>query len=290
MECLEFYTIRPGDTFYIISRETGIPLRRLLEINPDVDPDRLQVGQRICLRAEGETPRPPEPPSQGISCPIGSVPYTVRAGDTFAKIAMHFGTTVEAIKNLNPDADPFNLQVGDRLCIAQPIGDEPDCPEQNFYVIRRGDTIGSIAAAFGVSQRELLTANPSVVPTNLQVGQVICIPLAPSPVEIVINRGAKRMTVYKNGRVFREYVVAVGKEETPTPTGVFTVINKQVNPGGPYGTRWLGLSRRGYGIHGTNDPASIGYNASNGCVRMFNEDVEALFDITPVGTVVRILP
>ncbi len=285
MECVKFYTVRRGDTLFIIAGNNGTTVERLLELNPDIEPDNLQIGQRICLSASEGAPAPVRP-----ACPIGSVPYTIQAGDTFARIAQRFGTTVEAIKNLNPAADPFNLQVGDRLCIAQPIGNMPPCSEENYYVIRRGDTIGSIAAAFGVSRRELLTVNPSVVPENLQIGQVICIPLAPSPVEIVINRGAKRLTVYRQGRVFREYVVAVGKEETPTPTGVFTVINKQVNPGGPYGTRWLGLSRRGYGIHGTNDPSSIGNNASNGCVRMFNEDVEALFDIVPVGTVVRILP
>lgn len=281
MECLEFYTIRRDETLSEVAVRLGTSVERLLEINPGLDPLNIYPGLVICVRSAA---------SSGVRCPIGSVPYTVTEGDTFARIAMRFGTTVESIKNSNPDADPNNLQIGQRLCIAQPIGDMPPCPQKNFYVIRRGDTVGSIAAAFGISARELLTANPSLVPENLRIGKVICIPLAPSPVEIIININAKQLTVYKNGRVFRQYAVATGKEETPTPTGVFTVINKQVNPGGPYGTRWLGLSLRGYGIHGTNDPSSIGKNASNGCVRMFNEDVEALFDIVPVGTIVRILP
>ncbi len=286
MECVEYYTVRAGDSLFLIGRRLGVSVDRLLELNPDVDPDNLTVGQRICVRADGSAGEQ----SPGVSCPIGTVPYTVQPGDTMERIAMRFATTVETIKEHNPDADPLNLQVGQRLCISQPVGDTPPCQQQNYYVIRRGDTVGAIAAAFGVSTRELLTANPTIVPENLRIGQVICIPQAPSPVEIVINIDAKRLTVYKNGRIFRQYVVATGKEETPTPTGVFTVINKQVDPGGPYGTRWLGLSRRGYGIHGTNDPSSIGKSASNGCVRMFNEDVEALFDIVPVGTIVRILP
>ncbi len=281
MECLEYYTIQRGDTFFSVAEKLGTSVERLLAINPGVNPENISAGQIICVRSSMST---------GGSCPFGSIPYTVSEGDTFAILAMRFGTTVEAIKNANPDVNPNNLQVGQRLCITQPISKLPECIDENFYVIRRGDTVGSIAAAFGVSSRELLTANPGIIPENLQVGQVICIPLAPSPVEIIININAKRLTVFKNGRIFREYVVATGKEETPTPTGTFTVVNKQVNPGGPYGTRWLGLSRRGYGIHGTNDPSSIGKNASNGCVRMFNEDVEALFDIVPVGTVVRILP
>lgn len=281
MECLEYYTIRRGDTLAGIAARLGTSTERLLSINEELDPENLQVGQVICVRS-----------SQSVAggCPFGSIPYTVQQGDTFALLAMRFGTDVMALMSANPDVDPYNLQPGQRLCIAQGVPDLPDCPNENFYVIRRGDTVGSIAAAFGVSAREILTANPGIVPGNLQIGQVICLPLAPSPVEIIINIGAKRLTVYKGGREFRQYVVATGKEETPTPTGVFTVVNKQVNPGGSYGTRWLGLSRRGYGIHGTNDPSSIGKAASNGCVRMFNEDVEALFDIAPVGTVVRILP
>lgn len=281
MECLEYYTIKKGDTLAAIAARLGTSEERLLSLNPGIEPENLQIGQVICVRS-----------SESVSggCPFGSIPYTIIEGDSLAKIAMRFGTTVEALRDANPDVNPYDLRPGQRLCVVQPVTELPECPYENFYVIRRGDTLRSIASAFEVEVREILTANPDISPNNLQIDQVICIPLAPSPIEIIINIGAKRMTVYKSGRVFRQYVVATGKEETPTPTGVFTVVNKQVNPGGPYGTRWLGLSLRGYGIHGTNDPSSIGKNASNGCVRMFNEDVEALFDIAPVGTVVRILP
>ncbi len=281
MECLEYYTIKAGDTLGAVARRLGTSVERLMALNPDADPENLAIGQVICVRSARST---------GGSCPFGTFPYSLRPGDTLALIAKRFNTTVEVLKYVNPDIDPYNLQVGQRICIAEPVGRPPVCEDENFYVIRSGDTVNSIAAAFEITTRELLTANPGIVPENLTVGQIICIPLAPSPVEIIININAKRLTVFKRGNVFRQYVVATGKEETPTPTGVFTVVNKQVDPGGPYGTRWLGLSRRGYGIHGTNDPSSIGENVSNGCVRMFNEDVEALFDIVPVGTVVRILP
>ncbi len=281
MECLEFYTIRRGDTLGVIAERLGTTVERLLAVNENLDPENLQVGQVICIRSSESVPG---------GCPFGSIPYTVQEGDTFRRIAIRFNTTAEALMDANPSVDSYNLMPGQRICIAQDVPNLPKCSTGNFYVIRRGDTVRSIAAAFEVEARDILTANPGLIPENLRIGEVICIPLAPSPVEIIINIGAHRLTVYKKGRVFRQYVVAVGKEVTPTPVGVFTIINKQVNPGGPYGTRWMGLSLRGYGIHGTNDPSSIGKNASNGCVRMFNEDVEALFDIVPVGTVVRILP
>jgi lipoprotein-anchoring transpeptidase ErfK/SrfK len=56
----------------------------------------------------------------------------------------------------------------------------------------------------------------------------------------------------------------------------------------PIGTRWMGLSKDGYGIHGTNAPASIGHAASHGCIRMRQQDLEELFDLIPVGTAVKI--
>jgi lipoprotein-anchoring transpeptidase ErfK/SrfK len=80
-----------------------------------------------------------------------------------------------------------------------------------------------------------------------------------------------------------------------TPTGTYRIINKvpypYSRPGGPltpYGTLWMGLSRRGYGIHGTNNPASIGKRVSKGCIRMYNRDVEDLSRRVPIGTTVVI--
>ncbi|MDD3704584.1 MAG: L,D-transpeptidase [Clostridiaceae bacterium] len=105
---------------------------------------------------------------------------------------------------------------------------------------------------------------------------------------MTISIRAKLLTLYRTGIMFKAYPIATGKLTTPTPTGIFTIVNKQVNPGGPFGTRWMGLSKPHYGIHGTNNPPSIGTSASNGCVRMFNRDVEDLFSYVGVGTAVRI--
>lgn len=113
---------------------------------------------------------------------------------------------------------------------------------------------------------------------------------SPTPAySITINRNARKLTLYRNGKVYRTYLVAIGKRRTPTPAGTFKIINKQINPGGPYGIRWMGLSAKGIGIHGTNNPASIGKAVSNGCIRMYNKDVIELFNIVPVGTIVKII-
>ena len=117
---------------------------------------------------------------------------------------------------------------------------------------------------------------------------IIKAPLLRAPLNIVISRRAKTLSLYSNSNLIKSYPVAIGKPSTPTPVGTFTIVNKQLNPGGPFGTRWMGLSKPHYGIHGTNNPASIGTAASNGCIRMYNRDVEDLFNRVRVGTVVRI--
>lgn len=106
---------------------------------------------------------------------------------------------------------------------------------------------------------------------------------------ITINRASRTLTVYRNGQWYKSYPVAIGKPTTPTPAGTYTIINKAINPGGPFGARWLGLSLPHYGIHGTNSPSSIGKAVSNGCVRMYNNDVIELANTVPIGTVVRIV-
>ena len=281
MACGQFYIIQEGDTLFSIANQFDTTPENILRFNPDLDPANLPVGRRICVISATNQP---------VTCPLGTLPYNINPGDTLLSIALRFGTSVESLLAANPDIDPYNLAVGQRICISERFQEPPMCPTRNFYVIRRGDTLRAIAASFGVSQSDIVRLNPDLDPRNLSVGQIICIPLAPSPIEIIINIAAKRLTVYRNGSIFREYIVATGKPETPTPVGVFEVINKEIDPGGPYGTRWLGLSKRVYGIHGTNNPSSIGTAASNGCIRMYNEDIESLFDITVVGTPVRILP
>lgn len=107
--------------------------------------------------------------------------------------------------------------------------------------------------------------------------------------KILINTVARTLTLYENGKIYKVYPVAVGKPSTPTPKGNFTIANKAVNPGGPFGVRWLGLSISGYGIHGTNDPSSIGKAVSHGCVRLHNANVIELYNLVPIGTPVNIV-
>ena len=105
---------------------------------------------------------------------------------------------------------------------------------------------------------------------------------------ITIQLSRRRLLLYKDGSLLRSWPVGVGKNATPTPQGRYTIANKRPRPGGPFGAMWLGLSQPGYGIHGTNNPSSIGGFVSKGCIRMYNQDVLALAGLVPVGTPVTI--
>jgi len=115
-------------------------------------------------------------------------------------------------------------------------------------------------------------------------------PLPPGGETIEIDLGQKKLVFLRFSEEIATYPVAVGKPATPTPVGEWKVIQKTLNPGGAFGTRWMRINVPwgGYGIHGTNNPASIGTEVSNGCIRMNNEDVEALYEVVPLGTPVKI--
>jgi hypothetical protein len=126
---------------------------------------------------------------------------------------------------------------------------------------------------------------------------------------IVIRRGANSLQLFNGETPWRSFRVATGRSQYPTPTGSFRIVDMQTNPwwrppdsdwakglkpippgpGNPLGTRWMGLSAPGVGIHGTPDAASIGYSASHGCIRMLIPDATWLFDHVSIGTPVLIV-
>lgn len=107
---------------------------------------------------------------------------------------------------------------------------------------------------------------------------------------IIIDLSSKTLTLLSpTDIIFRRYI-AIGKKSTPTPIGEWHIINKKILPADSiFGSRWLGLSNPGYGIHGTNTPLSIGTAASLGCIRMYNRDIEELFPLVTYGTKVIIM-
>ena len=118
---------------------------------------------------------------------------------------------------------------------------------------------------------------------------------------VLVSLQDRKLALIENGKVKKTYRVAVGKSTTPSPTGTFKIVTRVTNPTyykpgqviapgaeNPIGTRWIGLNQKGYGIHGTNAPKSIGKAASHGCIRMAKKDLEELFELVRAGDVVEI--
>lgn len=165
------YTVKRGDTLSRIAAEFNTTIAVIRFLNPTIDINRIQVGQVICVPRVTVTP----------TCPSGTI-YTIKAGDTFYTIANEFDVTVRQLQQANPLVNPYNLVVGQRICIPKPPAPPPQppvippCVDGTYYVIRSGDTFYSLASRFGVTIRALQEANPTVDPNSLVVGRIICIP------------------------------------------------------------------------------------------------------------------
>ena len=163
------------------------------------------------------------------------------------------------------------------------------------------------AAAIAATAHDPNRAGATVVPVRILRPLVVRRTLGSA---VVIDRSLHRLTLFgSRGQVVRVLGVAVGQSIYPTPTGSFKIVDKQLHPwwyppnsswaegakpippgpSNPLGTRWMGLDSPGVGIHGTPNPASIGYSASHGCIRMRIPDAEWVFQRVRVGTPVWIV-
>jgi lipoprotein-anchoring transpeptidase ErfK/SrfK len=119
--------------------------------------------------------------------------------------------------------------------------------------------------------------------------------------QILVSLIDRKLAVLEDGKVLRTFPVAVGAEVSPSPEGEFQIIRRVANPtyyhpgtvipagiDNPIGPRWIGLNQKGYGIHGTNQPRSVGHAASHGCIRLRNSDIVQLFEMVRAGDTVEI--
>lgn len=181
-----------------------------------------------------------------------------------------------------------------------------DIPELGtIYVVKSGDLVVSIAKKHKVDSGVIARIN-RIQNGMIRAGQRLKVLTAKPSIEVSIGKTWLRLW-YGGRYLARQWSVCTGHlDESPTPIGEFTVSTKLVNPEwtraghaavaaddpeNPLGTRWLGFAEPGftsYGIHGTRKPETIGQHASNGCVRLKNENVEELFDLVPSGTKIQI--
>lgn len=185
------------------------------------------------------------------------------------------------------------------------------------YRLKERDTLLDVARRFDLGYNEIRLLYPQLDPWVPPAGKMLTIPtrwILPSPRAegIVINVPELRLYLFmpKLGLV-KTHPVGIGVKEHPTPFGSFRVVEKERDPtwdippslrdeyGGlkaippgprnPLGRYWVGLSGGNYGIHGTNSPWGIGRLVSHGCIRLYPEDIEALFPLVKIGMPVTIV-
>ncbi len=212
--------------------------------------------------------------------------------------ALRYAEDVELRRNIENRLGPIHIEL---LLSLRAM------PEKEDYLVKRGDSMGVIASRFGTTT-ELMQRNNRVRNPNLiKIGDRLQV--FTGKFELVANKTTHEMTVLMNGEFFNRYKVGTGLFGR-TPTGTFVVREKIAEPAWwppdgrevPFGhqdnilgTRWLSVRAtgntqdvRGYGIHGTWEPDSVGKASSAGCLRMINAEVEELFVYVPVGTPLRI--
>ncbi|MBL7157457.1 MAG: L,D-transpeptidase family protein [Candidatus Omnitrophica bacterium] len=172
--------------------------------------------------------------------------------------------------------------------------------ESFSYQIKPGDTLAGIASKFNTTV-ELLKRSNTLKSDLILPGKSLKV--SKIKFKILVNKSENILALKKQtGETIKTYIVATGENLT-TPTGTFKIEEKLISPvwykvgavvkpdSAEYelGSRWIGLSISGYGIHGTNNLASIGKHITKGCIRMSNDDVEELYAIVPAGTTVTII-
>ncbi len=205
--CAYHYTVRRGDSFYLIAQRTGVQLRDLLEANPDIPPARLTVGDVLCIPycRTADTPAE-EKPNTGESCPIDGNPGSdhsntgntdggndtngdtngntgfvcpanrravIQDGQTASDLQLRYNLSYHTLKAANTDKNIEALTGGDIVCIPE---DNIACPLPASVVLGDNDTLESIAVQYNVPIAALLRVNPCLAPEDFTAGVTVRLP------------------------------------------------------------------------------------------------------------------
>lgn len=187
--CAEEYTVRRGDSFYLIAHKLGVPLRDLLAANSDIHPARLMVGDVLCIPREEED----SPESGGLggsesaspdcsatgTAPDPTLPcpeteqYTVEEGQTVSDLQIRNLVSRHTLETANPGVDLDHLTTGQSLCI--PTENVP-CTLPETYTLLNGETLESVAVRFNLPVASLLRVNPCLAPQDFEAGVTVVLP------------------------------------------------------------------------------------------------------------------
>ena len=191
--CAYQYTVKRGDSYYLIAHRLGVQLRDLLAANPTIPPSRLTVGDVLCVPygedvqqpagdqtpaepstpAEPEQPETPEKPAEPQpACPANRR-TVVQDGQTAGDLQLRYGLSYYTLQSANADTDLEKIQGGDIVCI--PETNTP-CPLPRCYTLQEEDTLESVAITYNLPVAALLRANPCLAPEDFAAGVTIKLP------------------------------------------------------------------------------------------------------------------
>ena len=213
---------------------------------------------------------------------------TVKARDIYQDILKKY----QNIKNISEVQDKLG-----RLNIAI-LFSKTATDKDVLYEVEPGDTLLNIAKKFGTTVDLIKTANSL---KNDKIQARAKLKVSKTKYRILVDKSQNILTLLGDNDVLKVYRVSTG-ENNSTPVGNFKIVNKIIDPvwytqkaivpaespDNVLGSRWLGFNLPGYGIHGTVSPEKIGQQATKGCVRMLNAEVEELYKIIPIGTEVTV--
>ncbi len=215
----------------------------------------------------------------------------IEAKDKYQELVNNYSGSSE-IMNWQKKIDDINI----KLLFSSTI-----TPNSQIYEIKPGDTLAKIARQFKTTPELIVKCN-KISGDKIFPGKKIKVWTA--PFNIVVDKSQNILMLKTGDELIKTYTVSTGTNNS-TPVGTFKIVDKIINPswfkpgaatpipaGSPdnaLGTRWLAISMPSYGIHGTNEPATLGKQATQGCVRMLNSDVEELYIIVPKETEVTIV-
>lgn len=206
--CAYTYTVKRGDSFYLIARRLGVPLRDLMNANPDIHPARLMVGDELCIPScaerEAQEPAPlpdsfpvPDMPDAGnqpaplpdkfpvpdapgiepgkpelVTCPE-SRRAVVQEGQTVADLQLEYDRSFHTLEAANPTLDLDDLKAGQTVCV--PPVNLP-CALPASVVLGEGETLESLSVRFNLPVATLLRANPCLAPDDFSQGVTVKLP------------------------------------------------------------------------------------------------------------------